>query len=59
MERENSELSDEVVEKHNLLQAVNSLVHANQHLQDEVKEYKSLLSVSQERIAIFQRQTEE
>jgi len=47
LEEENLSLQEEVAEKQDLLKAVNSLIHANQCLQDEQKEYKALLKEAQ------------
>ena len=47
-----------MAEKHGLLQAVNSLVHANQVLQDEQKEFKVLLKEAQQTNHSLQRQQE-
>ena len=51
-------MQEEVAEKHALLQAVNSLVHANQVLQDEQREYKALLREAQQTNAALKRQAE-
>lgn len=51
-------MQDEVAEKQDLLKAVNSLIHANQRLQDEQKEYKTLLKDAQAKNERLTKRTE-
>ena len=55
MASENEKLQEEVLEKEDLVKAVNSLVKVNQHLQDEQNEYKALLNEAQREIDVLKQ----